>query len=513
MSEVEIDVGPEGLVDIVEQTLRRDGAEVWVPGSDALPAVVAIHPRCGLIVIDSDNGDDPMVLLNRKLGTLRNAVMELSRVPVVRHLVDPSYLADFAEGKWVDQLPDRTCDPAVAQSLEAYFGPRVTIELPVRAAMRDPGAHDRAAGRIRLDAAQAKAARRTVDGLLAITGPPGSGKTLVLCARANWLAEVHPEWDIRLLCYNRMLVPYLTKLTSGHPNICVSTVGKFSAALGVRMSLDDPKRALQDLDKAWRRGLGPSVDAVLIDEWQDFYPAWTGLAELVLRPGRGGLVVAGDPKQALYHDLGMSQAGTLPMETLELTRPYRSTRQILDVTAALGNQLDVEGRDQAFDGEPADLVWATTQKEQATAVARDVLLLLQSGQRFPQDIGVLVTRKWAMGGVAHALTDAGVHCRVVYPSQADELDLSEASVKVLTVHSAKGLEFDVVFLVGLEQLPDPDGTDAVDRHGRTGYVGATRARDQLVLSYTKDNTYLERIRALPETTLRRWVWPDDYPEA
>ena len=91
--------------------------------------------------------------------------------------------------------------------------------------------------------------------------------------------------------------------------------------------------------------------------------------------------------------------------------------------------------------------------------------------------------------------------------------MAEPRVKVLTVHSAKGLEFDVVFLVGLEQLPDPNGTADTDRHGRTGYVGATRARDQLVLTYTKDNAYLERIRALPEDTLRRWVWPDDYPEA
>jgi superfamily I DNA/RNA helicase len=279
------------------------------------------------------------------------------------------------------------------------------------------------------------------------------------------------------------------------------------------MSLDDPDRAWRDLDAAVRKGLVPAIDAVLIDEWQDFYPAWTALAERVLRPGRGGMVVAGDASQALYHDLGMGKPVALPLETLTLSRPYRSTRQILDVTSALGMELKVDGRDQAFEGEPVDLVWATNSGEQAAAVARDVALLLQDGSRLPQDIGVLATRKWAMGGVARALEEAEVPCQVVYPSQADTLDLTEPKVKILTVHSAKGLEFDVVFLVGLEQLPDPDGTDDVDRHGRTGYVGATRARDQLVLSYSKDNAYLERIRALPEATLRRWVWPDDYPEA
>lgn len=379
--------------------------------------------------------------------------------------------------------------------------------------MKDAGAAERATLRIQLDEEQAAVAQRTVDGIVAITGPPGSGKTLVLCARANWLAVEHPDWDIRILCYNRLLVPYLQQLTSQAPNVRVSTVGKFCAALGMRMSLSDPERAFADLEAARRRGLSPSVDAVLIDEWQDFYPAWTALAELVLRRGRGGLMVAGDPKQALYHDIGMSEGRMSPVETVTLGIPYRSTRQILDFTSALGDELGVVGREHAFDGEPVDLVWATNAGGQAAAVARDVLLLLENGARLPQEIGVLVTRKWSIGGVARALSEAGVPCRPIYANQAEDLDLSEPTVKVITVHSAKGLEFDVVFLMGLEHLPDPLGTADIDRQGRTGYVGATRARDQLMLSYSKDNAYLERIRALPEDTLRRWVWPDDYPEA
>ena len=505
-------LGQELVVEAVQRALQGLGADAWVADSDALPLVVANHPRCGLIALGVEQGEDSMVVLNRQVSTLRTAVPELARVRVARHLLGLDRPRDLVDDGWIADLPDRPYDQHVTDALARFFGPRLSVDVPARASLRDAGASDRASRRIHLDADQAETAQRVVAEMLAISGPPGSGKTLVLCARATWLAEQHPDWDIRVLCYNRMLAPYLRRLTSAHSNVRVSTFGRFASSLGVRISLNDPDKATRDLARAKRLGLGPSVDAILIDEWQDFFPAWTALAKLVLRPERGGLVVAGDPKQALYHDLG-SAAGWPNAEAVTLTRPYRSTRQILDVTSALGDQLDVNGRDDAFDGEPVDLVWATKQSEQADAVARDVLLLVEGGERLPQDIGVLVTRKWAMGGVAGKLREAGVRCRVVYPNEADELDLSEPTVKILTVHSSKGLEFDVVFLVGLEQLPDPDGTNDVDRQGRTGYVGATRARDQLVLSYTKDNAYLERIRALPDTTLRRWVWPDDYPEA
>jgi superfamily I DNA/RNA helicase len=55
-------------------------------------------------------------------------------------------------------------------------------------------------------------------------------------------------------------------------------------------------------------------------------------------------------------------------------------------------------------------------------------------------------------------------------------------VKIMTVHSAKGHEFDVVVLFGLETLPSPSGDDperdrqAVQR-SKVGFVGMTRARD------------------------------------
>lgn len=73
-------------------------------------------------------------------------------------------------------------------------------------------------------------------------------------------------------------------------------------------------------------------------------------------------------------------------------------------------------------------------------------------------------------------------------ADVDTLDEDADAVTLLTLHSAKGLEFPVVFLVGLEDgllphlrsLDDPEGM-AEER--RLMYVGLTRAKDQVYLTY------------------------------
>ncbi|MFN8473477.1 MAG: UvrD-helicase domain-containing protein [Anaerolineae bacterium] len=77
---------------------------------------------------------------------------------------------------------------------------------------------------------------------------------------------------------------------------------------------------------------------------------------------------------------------------------------------------------------------------------------------------------------------------VALVADVDEIDSSRDSVTLMTLHAAKGLEFGVVFLIGLEEeiLPhkrsmDEGNADALEEERRLLYVGMTRARERLYL--------------------------------
>jgi DNA helicase-2/ATP-dependent DNA helicase PcrA len=75
-------------------------------------------------------------------------------------------------------------------------------------------------------------------------------------------------------------------------------------------------------------------------------------------------------------------------------------------------------------------------------------------------------------------------------SDADNYD-ERARVTLMTLHSAKGLEFNVVFLAGMEEGLFPhklsaDDDAALEEERRLCYVGMTRAKDRLVLTWVRE---------------------------
>jgi len=112
--------------------------------------------------------------------------------------------------------------------------------------------------------------------------------------------------------------------------------------------------------------------------------------------------------------------------------------------------------------------------------------------------------------LAHASLEAGDH-------QADQ---GADAVQLMTVHAAKGLEFDVVFLSGLEEGLFPHENSILEQDGleeerRLMYVAVTRARERLYLSFAQSRMlhgqtrYNLRSRFLEEIPagLTKWLTP------
>jgi len=73
-------------------------------------------------------------------------------------------------------------------------------------------------------------------------------------------------------------------------------------------------------------------------------------------------------------------------------------------------------------------------------------------------------------------------------ADVDEMDDEAGGVTLMTLHSAKGLEFPVVFLTGMEEGVFPhsrsmNDADELEEERRLCYVGITRAKQRLFLSY------------------------------
>lgn len=98
---------------------------------------------------------------------------------------------------------------------------------------------------------------------------------------------------------------------------------------------------------------------------------------------------------------------------------------------------------------------------------------------------------------------------------------TEEAVQLLTLHTAKGLEFRHVFLIGFEEELLPHRVsieqEQIEEERRLAYVGLTRARETLTLTYSRrrrqygDAVDCEPSRFLDELPAEQLHWPDAQP--
>jgi DNA helicase-2/ATP-dependent DNA helicase PcrA len=92
--------------------------------------------------------------------------------------------------------------------------------------------------------------------------------------------------------------------------------------------------------------------------------------------------------------------------------------------------------------------------------------------------------------------------------QMNKQNRDKHAVSLMTLHAAKGLEFDLVILPGIEESIIPttrslNSNNALEEERRLFYVGITRAREHLIMSYTKHRySYGQMVDQIPSRFLR-----------
>jgi DNA helicase-2/ATP-dependent DNA helicase PcrA len=139
------------------------------------------------------------------------------------------------------------------------------------------------------------------------------------------------------------------------------------------------------------------------------------------------------------------------------------------------------------------------------AYARTSVGSAVAGQRKVDGIdGILRSLEWSQGRERKVSLATWLQ-RLALDSREEEDPAAEVGISLMTLHAAKGLEFPVVFLVGLEEdlLPcagiQGEASD-LDEERRLAYVGVTRARELLFM--TRALQRVKRGKVLPRTASR-----------
>jgi len=379
-----------------------------------------------------------------------------------------------------------------------------------------------------MDLHQEQLARALGEGHRVIHGPAGSGKTMILVFRAEQLAAAAtPARPILVLCYNASLAGHIEakiRQRGIDERVQVRTFHAWCADLARSYHLDVPRQGPQsDYYERLATAAARAVDqgrvpagqyaALLIDEAHDFEDAWLSMAARMVDPATRSLLVLYDDAQSIYRErrrkFNFKQVGIEAQgRSRVLKLNYRNTAEVLALAITCARQLlaaSEPGAGEADDdalptvmpesagrrGSLPVLIEAADAAQEAAWVIERIVALRAHGLAL-SDMAILCRTKQAMTAFERALAANGLAFQSMNRQTVRSFDWRHDSIKLLTLHSAKGLEFPQVFVAGLQAMPMSQAS--IDDELRLLYVGMTRATVGLTLSACGSSVIVDRVR-------------------
>ena len=369
-----------------------------------------------------------------------------------------------------------------------------------------------------MDLQQEQLARSLGDGHRVIHGVAGSGKTMILGYRAEYLAKActAASKPILVLCYNEPLAVKLASVMEAKGladrvharhfhKWCRDQLVAFGQTLPGQIGRDQyvaelVQRVIRGVDR--KQIPSGQYQAVLIDEGHDFAPEWLKLVTQMVDPTTNSLLVLCDDAQSIYErsrskqfsfkSVGIQAQG----RTTILKINYRNTKQILQTASLIAaDLLTADDKDDdgipllhpiscGRDGEAPLIIRLPTLRDEAARIADLLNAAHQEGHAWG-DMAVICRHYPVMDECASALARRKLPYQV--RKAPGSFKPNADTIKVLTMHVSKGLEFAVVALPGVGQMPAPG--DDEQEEARLFYVAATRATQRLVITASGDGGF------------------------
>nr|WP_315480239.1 3'-5' exonuclease [uncultured Rhodoferax sp.] len=375
-----------------------------------------------------------------------------------------------------------------------------------------------------MDLQQEQLARSLGDGHRVIHGVAGSGKTMILGYRAEYLAQASTASSkpILILCFNEPLGVKLhsvmqAKGLGGKVHVrhfhkwCRDQLVAYGQTLPdsrmqVSAMMDDMvHRVITAVDR--KQIPSGQYQAVMIDEGHDFAPEWLKLVTQMVDPTTNSLLVLYDDAQSIYErarskqfsfkSVGIQAQG----RTTILKINYRNTRQILQTASLVAaDLLTADDKDDdgipmlkpiscGRDGEPPLIIRLPTLRDEALAIADHLGQAHKEGHAWG-DMAILCADWKTMDLCADALDYRRLPFNV--RKRSGDFNPGANAIQIMTMKVSKGLEFPVVALPGVGHMPAP-GEDEKEA-ARVFYVAATRATHRLVLTVSGESGFGQRLK-------------------
>ena len=323
--------------------------------------------------------------------------------------------------------------------------------------------------------------------VLVVTGPPGSGKTLVAVYYLRKLYRKEGNRSARLIVFTHVLRRFIQS-------------GLEELELPPDMTV---------LSTQFMRLSNRTFDYLIIDEFQDFHlengsDVIGGTIQQYLGCINKGMLMTGDGRQRIYPNIpswrrtdlaaAISQYGSIrsrgfQMLVRELQEHYRLPKAITDVAASLLPQEEAEKLCSYWNNEDAEAQTWKLRSFNTLAKAkyiRDIVV-----NRGFTSVGILVWYSNQGNSIIAAFKELGIDVHSCLTNEGKStVDFNDHVIKVMTVHSAKGVQFDCVFLPFGETVP-PRRSHA--------YVAVTRPVKMLGILYS--GNLASPFKEIPSTIL------------